>query len=88
MARQFAALRPPTVRKDKKRTKTGEVETRWKVSFYDHAGTRRRKFFHSKSEAETAARIVQNRQLNEGIHASKIAPGLREEAIACEKLLV
>jgi hypothetical protein len=56
MARQFAALRPPTVSKDKKLLRSNEIETRWKVTFYDHAGKRHRRFFHSKAEADVAAR--------------------------------
>ncbi len=44
MARQFAALRPPTVSKDKKLLRSNEIETRWKVTFYDHAGKRHRRF--------------------------------------------
>jgi len=87
MARQFAALRPPTVSKDKKRLTTNEIETRWKVTFYDHAGNRRRRFFHSRAEADATVNVVQSRQINEGIHASQIAPGVREEAVACHKLV-
>jgi site-specific recombinase XerC len=87
MAGRFTALRAPTVRKEKRRLRTGELETRWCVTSYDHARKRRRSFFNSRPEAEAAARITQNQQLNEGINASTVAPGLREEAIACEKLL-
>jgi hypothetical protein len=57
------------------------------VTSYDHARKRRRAFFNSRPEAEAAAKITQNQLLNEGINASTIAPGLREEAIACQKLL-
>lgn len=85
MARQFAALRPPTVSKDKKRLRSNEIETRWKVTSYDHAGKRHRNFFHSKAEADVVAKMIQSRQINEGIHASLLAPGAREEALACQK---
>jgi site-specific recombinase XerD len=52
-----------------------------------HDGKRRRLFFDSEAEANIAAKIETNKLANEGLRASQIEPGLREEAIKCKDLL-
>ncbi len=61
--------------------------TRWVLDARLHNGKRSRRYYDTQKEAETAQIIKYTLLTNEGIGGSQIAPGLREEAIKCQKML-
>jgi integrase len=87
VARRGNPYRAPKIYKAKKPMADGLVLTQWVVDMRLHDGKRRRLFFDSESEANIAAKIETNKLANEGLRASQIEPGLREEAIKCKDLL-
>ncbi len=87
MGKRVSALRTPKVYKAHKPFSDGRVLIQWVVDLRQHDGKRRRLFFDSETEAKIAARIEANKLVNEGLRASEIEPGLREEALKCNDLL-
>ncbi len=87
VARRGNPYRAPKVYKAHKPLADGRVLTQWVVDMRLHDGKRRRLFFDSESEANIAAKVETNKLANEGLRASQIEPGLREEAIKCKDLL-
>lgn len=87
MARRLSPFRAPKIYKAKKRLADGRALTQWVVDLRLYNGKRRRLFFNSEAEATIAARLETNKLANEGMRASLIEPGLREEAIKCKDLL-
>jgi len=88
MARQVYAIRSPKVYKAKVRPwPDGRVRFKWVVDLRLHGRKRSRLFFDTEDQARTNAQIEVNKLMNEGMRASQVAPGLREEAIHCQELL-
>lgn len=79
--------RAPKVYKAHKSLSDGRTLTQWVVDLRHHDGKRRRLFFDTEAEAAIAAKVEANKLANEGLRASQIEPGLREEAIKCKDLL-
>ncbi len=87
VAKRSSPYRAPKIYKAKKPLGDGRVLTQWVVDMRLHDGKRRRLFFDTEAEAAIAAKVEANKLANEGLRASQIEPGLREEAIKCKDLL-
>jgi integrase len=87
MARRAYAIRLPRVYKAKARSwPDGRARFHWVVDLRRY-GKGSRLFFDTEEEARMTAKIEANKLMNEGLRASQVEPGLREEAIRCQELL-